>query len=42
MPKTVAAQPPEPDWAAFVALDWKDQKHYWKLQEAHAQQTPPS
>ena len=25
--------------AAFVALDWGDQKHHWKLQEAHAQQT---
>lgn len=24
----------EPKWAAFVALDWGDQKHHWKLQEA--------
>jgi len=22
---------PEPDWAAFVAIDWADQKHCWKL-----------
>ena len=21
----------EPEWAAFVAIDWADQKHYWKL-----------
>jgi transposase len=21
----------EPDWAAFVAIDWADQKHCWKL-----------
>jgi len=24
----------EPEWAAFVGLDWGDQKHQWKLQEA--------
>src|SRR5258708_46719 len=27
--ETTAA--PEPEWAAFVALDWADQKHYWRL-----------
>ena len=21
----------EPQWAAFVAIDWADQKHYWRL-----------
>ena len=28
----------EPEWAAFVAIDWADQKHAWKLQEAGSQQ----
>src|SRR5258708_2930197 len=22
---------PEPEWAAFVAIDWADKKHCWKL-----------
>ena len=25
-------QNPEPEFAAFVAIDWADQKHYWSLQ----------
>lgn len=29
---------PEPDWAAFVAVDWSDQKHCWKLCPAGDQQ----
>src|SRR5207245_702065 len=28
---------PEPEWAAFVAIDWADQKHYWKLVAAGSQ-----
>jgi transposase len=24
----------EPEWAAFAAIDWADQKHYWKLAPA--------
>jgi hypothetical protein len=28
----------EPEWAAFVAIDWADQKHYWKLVPAGSQQ----
>lgn len=28
----------EPEWAAFIAMDWADQKHYWKLQDASSQQ----
>ena len=27
----------EPEWAAFVAIDWADQKHYWKLVAAGSQ-----
>ena len=32
------AAAPEPNWAAFVALDWGDEKHHWKLREADSQQ----
>lgn len=28
----------EPDWAAFVGLDWGDEKHHWKLLDAQTQQ----
>ena len=28
---------PEPEWAAFVAIDWAAQKHYWKLVAAGSQ-----
>src|SRR5215471_13098260 len=28
----------EPEWAAYVAIDWADQKHYWKLVPAGSQQ----
>jgi transposase len=28
---------PEPEWAAFVAIDWADKKHYWKLVAAGSQ-----
>ena len=27
---------PEPEWAAFIAIDWADQKHDWKLLAAGA------
>jgi len=33
----VTAAAPEPEWAAFVALDWADQKHHWRLAVAGAQ-----
>jgi transposase len=33
--ETTAA--PEPEWAAFVALDWADQKPYWRLVSAGSQ-----
>lgn len=26
-----ASRTEEPTWAAFVAIDWADQKHYWRL-----------
>jgi transposase len=26
----------EPQWAAFLAIDWADQKHVWKLQPAES------
>ncbi len=31
-------QNPEPEFAAFVAIDWADQKHYWSLQVPGLQQ----
>ena len=27
----VAAAPSEPEWAAFAAIDWADQKNFWRL-----------
>jgi len=38
MPDALPSKKPEPQWAAFVALDWGDQKHYWKLQDAASPQ----
>lgn len=31
------AIPGEPEWAAFLAIDWADQKHRWKLLDAGSQ-----
>lgn len=31
--------PPDPDWAAYLAIDWADQKHRWKLVSVSSQQT---
>lgn len=32
MSKPLVSTPsPEPAWAAYVAIDWGDQKHHWKL-----------
>lgn len=33
MPQTHPCNPPtpEPEWAAFLAIDWGDKKHTWKL-----------
>ena len=25
------AAPLEPEWAAFAAIDWADQKNFWRL-----------
>jgi transposase len=33
----IRAAAAEPEWAAFVAIDWADQKHYWKLVAAGSQ-----
>ena len=27
----------EPEWAAFVAMDWADRKHFWRLLPAGSQ-----
>ena len=31
-------QNPEPEFAAFLAIDWADQKHCWSLQVPGSQQ----
>jgi transposase len=28
---TLSSTTAEPEWAAFVAIDWADQKHFWRL-----------
>jgi len=28
----------EPEWAAFAAIDWADQKHVWRLVPANSQE----
>jgi len=31
MSESLTAAPSEPQWAAFVAIDWADQKNFWRL-----------
>ena len=31
MSDTLTAAPSEPEWAAFAAIDWADQKNFWRL-----------
>ena len=31
MSNAVVAAPSEPEWAALVAIDWADQKNFWRL-----------
>lgn len=31
---TTESAPTEPEWAAFAAIDWADQKNFWRLQPA--------
>src|SRR5215467_9844431 len=38
MTNAMPATKSEPEWAAFVTIDWADQKHYWKLVPAGSQQ----
>jgi transposase len=38
MPQANASRPAEPEWAAFVAIDWADQKHFWRLAVAGSHQ----
>src|SRR6478736_203618 len=38
MTNAMTAAKSEPEWAAYVAIDWADQKHYWKLVPAGSQQ----
>ena len=38
MPNAVAAAPSEPEWGAFAAIDWADQKNLWRLLPAGSRQ----
>lgn len=38
MEDSKVSRPAEPDWAAFVALDWADKQHFWRLAVAGCQQ----
>src|SRR6516165_3902038 len=29
IPQSIVKAEPEPEFAAFIAIDWADQKHYW-------------
>jgi transposase len=37
-PQAPPIESPEPKFAAFVAIDWADKKHYWSLQVASSTQ----
>jgi hypothetical protein len=39
MAETVNGRPPEPDFVAFIGIDWADQKHCWKLAVVGTQAT---
>ena len=34
IPQPIVKAEPEPEFAALVAIDWADQKHYWSLRAA--------
>src|SRR6516164_9447003 len=38
MSNTVAVARSEPEWAAFLAVDWADQKNFWRLKPADSRQ----
>ena len=37
MSELATSAPPEPEWAAFVAIDWADRKNFWRLLSAGSQ-----
>jgi transposase len=39
MSESVPVSAPEPEWAAFAAIDWADQKNFWRLLPAGSQQS---
>jgi transposase len=38
MPETMPSTTAEPEWAAFAAIDWADQKHFWRCVAAESGQ----
>ena len=39
MSNTVAVARSEPEWAAFLAVDWADQKNFWRLLPADSRKS---
>ena len=39
MPEPCTVTPSEPEWAAYVAIDWANQKNYWRLLAAGSQRS---
>jgi len=37
-PQRLGGQKEEPEFAAFVAIDWAEQIHYWSLRAAGSKQ----
>jgi hypothetical protein len=38
MSESLISPTSEPEWAAFAAIDWADQKNFWRLVPAGSQQ----
>ena len=39
MSEPLSPTPSEPEWAALAAIDWADQKHFWRLLPAGGRQS---
>jgi hypothetical protein len=39
MSNDFSTSPSEPEWAALAAIDWADQKHFWRLLPAGSRQS---
>ena len=39
MSNDFSTSPSEPEWAALAAIDWADQKHFWRLMTTGSRQS---